>query len=390
MKISHFFEREYVPTYQTNSATIKSYRISINKLVKLFDDPTIYEVNLYGSEFVKRLSETNLKLSTINKHCRELNAVFMKLGPPCPKNRDAKGLLDYYPYFAPPEFELKDPPEFSDEEFQLLFNAFNNETEYPQHLPVEKRPLFWQAIMIFVSILAVRREAVLGIEWRDINKKEMYVKIRSEIDKKEKTRFKPIQPLLIEYLEQIRPVHITWNSQNKIFEWSHCDTIWYECWRKAENSAGIKMGLHDIKRFSGELALRAGADVLLLQAHMDHANIKTTLNHYCRPKTRNLVNKIVVPIPNTNQEPEPPTPPTDEKFQHIKIAPAFHFDNVEEFNCFCKKELYRIENAVKKKLPILQTANGTVLSIYNPEEKEMSNDNINKTTNTTGNGNNAG
>jgi integrase len=152
--------------------------------------------------------------------------------------------------------------------------------------------------MIFVSIIVARREAVLGIEWRDINKKEMYVKIRSEIDKKEKVRFKPIQPILIESLERIRPIHVTWNSCNRIFEWPHCDTIWYKCWRRAESSAGIKMGLHDIKRFSGELALRAGADVLQLQAHMDHTNIKTTLRHYCRPKTRNIVDKIVIPIPN--------------------------------------------------------------------------------------------
>jgi hypothetical protein len=50
-----------------------------------------------------------------------------------------------------------------DEDFQSLFNAFNNETEYPKHLPKEKRPMFWQTIMIFVSITAVRREVILGM-----------------------------------------------------------------------------------------------------------------------------------------------------------------------------------------------------------------------------------
>jgi hypothetical protein len=240
--------------------------------------------------------------------------------------------------------------------------------------------------MIFVSILAVRREAVLGIEWRDINKKEMYVKIRSEIDKKEKTRFKPIQPILIEYLEQIRPAHITWNSCSKIFQWSHCDTIWYECWRRAEERAGVKMGLHDVKRFSGELALRAGASDLELMEHMDHSNIKTTLNHYCRPKTRNLVDKIVVPIPDNDPESKPPMP---EKFQHITIASAFHFDSLEDFNRFCNKEIYRIENAREKKLPIMQTANGTFLSLYNPEEKPEKKD-VSNNNNAPSNRNNAG
>ncbi|MDR0611223.1 MAG: site-specific integrase [Planctomycetaceae bacterium] len=363
MKISEFV---YVPTYLTKASeeTLRSYRISINKLVKLFDDPTIFEVNLYGTEFVKKLEEKGLEPATIHKHCRELNAIFTKLGPAGPKNRDAKNLLNYYPYFSPPDFELKAPPEFSDEEFQSLFNAFSNETEFPIYLPQEKRPLFWQAIMVFVSIVAVRREAVLGIEWRDINRQEMYVKIRSEIDKKSKNRYKPIKTELIEYLEQIRPHNISWNSSEKIFEWVHCNKTWYKCWHKAEETAGIKMGLHDIKRFSGELALLAGADVLQLQAHMDHEDINTTLKHYCRPKTQNMVNKIVVPIPK-NETVTPPPELEPEELPKVHIAPAFQFHSKSEIIQFYLNETNRLE----KSDIIVRTPGGTVLTILKLEEE---------------------
>jgi integrase len=68
-------------------------------------------------------------------------------------------------------------------------------------------------------------------------------------------------------------------------------------WNAAEKIIGKRFHLHDLKRYSGELALRAGATVLELQTHMDHSNINTTLKHYCRPTTRKLVQKIVVPLP---------------------------------------------------------------------------------------------
>jgi hypothetical protein len=199
--------------------------------------------------------------------------------------------------------------------------------------------------MIFVSIIVARREAVLGIEWRDINKKEMYVKIRSEIDKKDKKRYKPIKPELIEYLEQIHPPHINWNSDSKIFQWNHGDKGWYKCWHKAENVAGIKMGLHDIKRFSGDWAIRAGTSDLELMEHMNHESLSTTLKHYCRPKTRNIVDKIVIPIPNQTIIPCPPTPPEPEKLPEVHIAPAFHFNSKNEIIQFYLNETKRLENS---------------------------------------------
>ncbi|MDR2116029.1 MAG: tyrosine-type recombinase/integrase [Planctomycetaceae bacterium] len=388
MKISQFFEQEYVPTYLTDDVveTIKCYRTSIKKLKELCDDPTIYEVNLYGTDFVRKLRNEGLQNVTIAKHCRHLNSIFLKLGPPGYRNRDAKGLLTYIPYFKLPKVKLSPPRVFEDENFQSLFNAFGCEKDYPRYLLPEKRPLFWQAIMIFVSIVAVRREVVLGIEWRDINREELFVHVRPEIDKKDQNRYKPIKSELIEYLELIRPSHINWNSNSKIFQWTHGDKCWYKCWHKAEERAGIKMGLHDLKRFSGDLAIRAGASDLELMQHMDHTNISTTLKHYCRPKTRNIVNKIVVPIPNTNTVTPPPSSPTPTpEPQHlplVHIAPAFQFNSQNEIVQFYLKETQRIENSEIA----VRTPSGTILTIVKSEE-DISNDNTN---NLSCNGNNAG
>lgn len=152
--------------------------------------------------------------------------------------------------------------------------------------------------MHFVSVTALRREAVLGIEWCNVNTKELFLQLPEEIDKKNRARFKPITPDLLEKMLELQAHgRSTGPMRNRVFPWQHGNKAWYQCWNEAEKQAGVKLGLHDLKRFAGELALRAGATVLELQQHMDHANIKTTLEHYVRPQTRDLVGRIQVPIP---------------------------------------------------------------------------------------------
>ncbi|MDR2756852.1 MAG: site-specific integrase [Planctomycetaceae bacterium] len=380
MKLSQFFEEVYVPTYlaDADERTTQSYRESVRKVVMIFEDPTINEINLYGAKFVSELKKQGLAPATIAKHCGQLNSIFLKLGPTGYRNRDARRLLDYVPYFKPPKVKLKPLRVFKDENFQSLFNAFSKETEYPRYLPSEKRPLFWQAMMVFVSITAVRREVVLGIEWQEINREELSLYIQPEIDKKDKNRSKPLKSELLEYLEQIRQPHTNWNSNSKIFQWTHGNKCWYKCWHKAEELAGVKMGLHDLKRFSGDLALRAGASDLELMQHMDHENISTSLKHYCRPKTRDLVNKITVPIPNTdNVTPLPPSPPppAPEQLPPVHIAPAFQFHSKNEIIQFYLNETKRLEHSDI----VVRTSGGTVLTILNSEE-EISGDNNSKTT----------
>jgi hypothetical protein len=116
MKISEFFEEVYVPTYLADAAvrTVNTYRESVHKVTEVCGDVTIYEINLYGTDFVKKLKEDGLKPATIAKHCRHLNSIFLKLGPKGHRNRRAKALLDYAPYFQAPKVRKKRPQAFSD------------------------------------------------------------------------------------------------------------------------------------------------------------------------------------------------------------------------------------------------------------------------------------
>jgi hypothetical protein len=112
INFSQFFEEIYVPNYlsDADSRTVAAYRKSVRKLIKVCGDPTIHEINLYGREFTKKLSENGIKPETIAKHCRKLNEIFIAL---CPKNKNknTENLLSYIPHFQPPPKKPKSESE---------------------------------------------------------------------------------------------------------------------------------------------------------------------------------------------------------------------------------------------------------------------------------------
>jgi integrase len=201
----------------------------------------------------------------------------------------------------PYQGELKDYPTFSDADFKSLYDAFAD-AQYPKFIISGERYRYWQAILHFVAITAVRRQAVLGMTIKNINFDEQYITVESAIDKAGKTRYKPITPdLANELLELIRFYdyeQIGKEQHGLLFPWTHGTKAWYKVWNAAETKIGKRFHLHDLKRFSGELALRAGAKPLELMQHMDHASLTTTMKHYCRPVTKELVKNMKVPIPN--------------------------------------------------------------------------------------------
>ena len=196
----------------------------------------------------------------------------------------------------------KPPIHFCDQDFEQLYLAFNN-AEKPTFIQSEERQRYWQCIIHFAAITALRREAILGLTIDNVNFQELFVTIPPDIDKKNTERYKPITRELAEEILNLRRFYdnkqILPARRKLIFPWIHGSKSWYKCWNAAEKKIGKRFHLHDLKRFAGILALRAGASPLELQQHMDHADLATTLKHYCRPQTTQLVQRIKVPIPKS-------------------------------------------------------------------------------------------
>jgi integrase len=238
------------------------------------------------SDFLRQNFPT-MSENTIVKHVRQARTISKK----CKLNLDIDVIT---PVYIP-------PPKFSDNDFHKLVAGFAD-CPYPKFIVSTQRHRYWETLIHFVAVTALRRQAVLGMRICDVNFDQSFVSVRPEIDKKGKERYKPITPELasdlIELLRHYDSSGVPAKCLDCLFPWGHGDRVWYECWRAAEKKVGKRFHLHDVKRFSGELALRAGATPLELMQHMDHSDIKTTLQHYCRPTTTALIRKLKVPLPD--------------------------------------------------------------------------------------------
>jgi integrase len=248
--------------------------------------------------FSEHLQETyTLSANTIAKHVRQATTIVKRCG-----EKIAGFTADSLGDAAP---EVKTYPEFTDSDFQDLYNAFAD-SEYPKFIENGQRQRYWQTIIHFITITALRRQALLGLHIHNVNFSEFFVTVTPDTDKKGKARYKAITPELANDILNLRRFYdyniIPAKQHNLVFPWTHGNKKWYECWQAAEAKIGKRFHLHDLKRFSGTLALRAGATVLELQEHMCHANISTTLLHYCRPQNRKLIEKIKIPLPNARPQ----------------------------------------------------------------------------------------
>jgi integrase len=245
---------------------------------------------LVFADFPAFLKSRNLSENTIAKHVRQVRTII--------RNTDIGIDLDSIPPYSG---ESKDYPQFTDSDFETLYEAFYG-VDYPKFIISGERHRYWHAVLHFVAVTALRRQALLGITLDSVNFEERYVTVESAIDKKHKTRYKPITSELAADLVQLVRYYdkslIPLEQHGLLFPWGHGSKSWYKVWNAAESKLGKRFHLHDLKRFSGELALRAGATPLELMQHMDHSSLTTTMKHYCRPTTAGLMKKLKVPIPD--------------------------------------------------------------------------------------------
>jgi len=355
--LTDFFRQVYVPTRlkDRSKRTRNEYQTTVNLVVEILENPSIPMLGMYRNQFIDELRKRGVAEATIAKHIRNLNAIF----------RQFPGKQQIHWGGNPiPE---KDPRIVSDAEFQALYRAFGNEKHLPKYLPERLRPHYFRTIMVFAATTALRKEAIFGVEFRDVHWQEQYLVVRREIDKRKKRRYKPLTPQLLAMLDTLR---VYADKTGRIFPWNHGGKSWYATWRTAQETAETTLGLHDLKRYSGELALRAGASVLELQQHMDHANIATTTRHYVRPQTTELVGRLKVPIP------EIPPDPLAENEERMEKAGQW-IDEQRLFRLLAAGiDLNRLADAIRRTgdfrtefddRDVWETSTGTSLRIFSGE-----------------------
>jgi len=118
--------------------TLESYAGTLAAWTRLTGDPPIEQITpVLLAQWRSQLAGSS---ATVAKHCRQLNVLLAKLGPPGPWNRDAVGVLPTTPWVKPPRpndcdglVSPADPDAHSNK------HPPSKVSEKPRHAPVERR-----------------------------------------------------------------------------------------------------------------------------------------------------------------------------------------------------------------------------------------------------------
>jgi integrase len=205
------------------------------------------------------------------------------------RNRKAFGFIENAPYCEPPKLQKPLPKQVTDREIIKLIEAMSDIKEFPKCVDESLRPTWWRALVLLAASTAVRRNVIFGLKWEAVDLRNHCFFVSPELDKVGHARIKYLLPQLTRLLLKIR------TPEPRVFHWTHGMKTFYEQWNNACENAGVKLTLHDLKRYATQVALRSGADIATLKEFCDHSNINTTMQHYTRGDVEALIANLQLP-----------------------------------------------------------------------------------------------
>ncbi|MCL2304814.1 MAG: site-specific integrase [Planctomycetaceae bacterium] len=302
--LSDFVRAHYAPTYwygRVSTSTIENYLISVERYIEIVGDVPLEELTpANNSRFVVGLRALGQSIETERKHCRHMNLIFSKLGPPGPRNRDALGWFPIAPWVRPPQSYKRLPREVADSVADALYSAtaFCPSCQlWPGYLEPTLRHQWWKALIFLISSTAIRINVALRLRWGHLDPGLKYIVVPAEIDKTKRERRKPLNPHVLQALRAVQGCQSLFQAEEKLVPWTHGRKRFYEIWHELNETANIEPHImpHDLKRYSLQLACRSGVDAATLQALGDHASLQTTMDHYVRGNLEQYALSIRLP-----------------------------------------------------------------------------------------------
>jgi len=203
--------------------TFLEYRTTLNRWEALTSNPMLAAIDtpvLAG--FQSAILTGGGSRPTANKHLRHVQHLLNKAAQPGPKNRNALGLLTHAAWTKPLKCLKPLPPYLTPRQLNTLYQACEHAMRPNAGVSPEA---WWQALIVLTYNLALRRGAVLGLKWSNIDLQAALLRVPAEIDKRGVERLKPLNSTCVRHLLRIRE-----NVQH-VFTWPHGERGWYQQWR---------------------------------------------------------------------------------------------------------------------------------------------------------------
>lgn len=273
-RLRDWYDRFFIRLFHADARprTIEAYRETIQHWEKLTTNPALARIDqLCLAEFRAALPGS---AGNQAKHCRHLNAILAKLGPPGPRNRDALNILPTVPWARPPRTMHKTHTIPSDAHITFFMQNASYDL---------------QLFLVTAALTGARQTAVRMLRPTAIDKAGQIIRYDPDNDKRRVERLKPIPSILIDWWQACGHLHYRWQIQRSSF-----NRRWK---RTATRAATLDVTPHNLKRWWAARLVRHGASSWAVRYALDHAQRDVTGIHYLEPfdELAGLVEKIPLP-----------------------------------------------------------------------------------------------
>ena len=269
-----YFDSLFAPAFLCGASprTWLEYRATLSTWERLTHNPPLGSVSPFDlASFKAAAVAAGLAVATVNKHLRHLSHLLTKAGPIGPGNRDGLGLVAVSPWTKPLREREKQIRTVDDAAFMAFYES-TGAARYP-NVPGILPAAWWRALIVCALTLIVRRQALLGLTWGNVDLVGKWVTVEGTTDKAGRVRRKRLHDAARSHLLRIR------HPGPLVFPFPHSEKTFYRSWARIEAAAGVSFGLHDLKRTA--LSRLAGScDAFTLQRLGDHSSVRTTQRYY--------------------------------------------------------------------------------------------------------------
>ncbi len=311
------------------SGNAKVYLKALDYWAQFTGDPPLHQIDdlliakfrhLLRTTPIGRRTKKLLTEATVVKNLACIRAVLFRAGPDTDPKRPAKGLLTKIPHLVisgPPHPLPR--PRFSVDQARAMRAACDVMAERSKFARKDQQgdggpdaPQYWRALLDTAYYTGLRRGTLLLLERNMIQRDEdghrLYVP-GSAVEKTHKFSIKALRPELLETLQGL-PRSST--APERFFPWAFTKDHLLARHRKLQLAAGIAADetrdFHAWKRTHVKEVGRLGLDEAMRTAQRtgDHADRKTTEDHYCNlgQEAARLLPSLLPPPP-----PAPVAPP---------------------------------------------------------------------------------
>ena len=156
-------------------------------------------------------------------------------------------------------------------------------------ITLKHRPEAWWRIFLYLAYyLGLRRGELLGITWKDVDFKQLEVRVVAATSKGRRERMVPMSPDLAAHLEQWREDSSV-GKNLAVLPWPH-DTYrqLYDDWHAIQKAAGVPDDAHylpkNCRSTCASALIASNVPTIVVKDFLGHATVTTTENYYINTK----------------------------------------------------------------------------------------------------------